>query len=221
MGEHIVVESHSAHKPATVVVIDDHHTFADLLSVALEREADLTCIGQASSVGSGVDLCANLIPDLVVLDYRLADGDGLQAAELILARDPQICIVMLTGNPTAHAIQRAASIGICGFFPKDGALSVLLKALRTVRSGEFMVAPSLIAALGVPREPAAPLLTAREMDVLRLMAQGYDVASNARTLGISANTCRGYVKSILSKLESHSQLEAVAAATRRGLLGGE
>jgi DNA-binding NarL/FixJ family response regulator len=205
-----------------VVVIDDHRTFADLLSGALAREPDLDCVGMASSVAQGTALCAEVRPDLVVLDYQLPDGDGLQAAEHILGEAPAVRIIMLTGFPTAPAIRRAAAIGVCGFLPKDGALSALLEVMRSVRPGGFLVAPALISGLDLlGRDPAGPGpgLTARELDVLELMSQGYDVTRNARTLGISTHTCRGYVKSILAKLDAHSQLEAVAAAARLGLLG--
>ena len=209
---------HDVPEPMRVVVIDDHHTFSDLLSAALAREPDLTCIGQASGVAESIELCATLLPDLVVLDYKLADGNGLQAAEAILAQRPQTRILMLTGNPTAHIIRQAAAIGICGFLPKDGALSLLLTVMRGVRIGEFILAPSLISRTGLLAASTGPLLTVREMEVLRLMAQGFDVATNARTLGISTHTCRGYVKAILGKLDAHTQLEAVAAASRLGLL---
>lgn len=204
-----------------IVVIDDHTTFAELLAGALNREEDLLCVGAAHTLETGVALCLELVPDLVVIDYRLPDGDGLEGAERILRALSAVRIVMLTGDPTAQAMQRAASIGICGFLPKDGALNVLLGVLRTVRQGEFVVGPALISELLKPPPPSVsrnPGLTVRELEVLQLMSQGFDVASNALALGISLHTCRGYVKSILSKLHAHSQLEAVASATKLGLL---
>ncbi len=205
-----------------IVVIDDHATFADLLSGALNRETDLQCVGTANTVEAGVALCRELDPDLVVIDYRLPDGDGLQGSERILKVLPSVRIVMLTGDPTSQAMQRAASLGVCGFLPKDGALSVLLEVLRTARQGGFIVGPALMSEMLKPRQPEPsmnPGMTARELEVLQLMSQGFDVVANARTLAISAHTCRGYVKSILSKLNAHSQLEAVATATRLGLVG--
>lgn len=207
-----------------VAVIDDHRTFAELLAAALNREPDLDCVGTSHTVASGVDMCAALSPDLVVLDYRLPDGDGLQAAELILAQSPTTRILMLTGDPTVHAIERAAAIGVSGFLPKDGELSILLDAIRTVRADEFMVAPALVSRLnllGRKTEPMAVSLTARESEVLQLMAEGQNIVNNAQALGISAHTCRGYVKSILTKLNAHSQLEAVATATKLGILGND
>jgi DNA-binding NarL/FixJ family response regulator len=131
---------------------------------------------------------------------------------------------MLTGDPTAEALQQAAAIGICAFLPKDGSLAGMLNALRNVRVGGFLVHPSLIAhpntpSLGPADRNTTKPFTRRELEVLHLMAEGNDVRANAIALGISENTCRGYVKSILSKLEVHSQLEAVARATRLGLVG--
>jgi DNA-binding NarL/FixJ family response regulator len=165
-----------------------------------------------------------LNPDLVVLDYHLPDLSGLSVAALILAESPATRIVMLTGDPTPEALENAAAIGICAFLPKDGSLAGMLNTLRNVRAGGFLVHPSLVAHLNAQwhqheDQHSVQALTRRELEVLRLMAEGNDVRANARSLGLSENTCRGYVKSILAKLEVHSQLEAVVSATRRGLIG--
>lgn len=206
-----------------VLIVDDHTTFTELLIGALDREPDLSTVGTAGNVRSAIELCATLSPDLVVLDYHLPDGSGLAAAARILAQAPSTRIVILTGDPTPEAIEQAAAIGVCAFLPKDGSLAGLLDTLRHARNGTFSVHPSLVAQLSARRrlqenDPAVASLTRRELDVLQLMAEGNDVKANALALGISENTCRGYVKSILAKLEAHSQLEAVVSATRLGLV---
>ena len=207
-----------------ILIVDDHNTFADLLAGALDREADLCTVGSANNGRRAIEMCNALRPDLVVLDYHLPDGSGLSVAALILAQAPATRIVMLTGDPTPEALERAAAIGVCAFLPKDGSLISMLDTLRHARVGGFVVHPSLVAQLSAQwrlheDSPAMQALTRRELEVLRLMAQGNDVRANALALGISENTCRGYVKSILAKLEVHSQLEAVVSATRLGLVG--
>ena len=207
-----------------VLVVDDHSTFTELLTGALDREPDLCSVGIAGSAESGFEQALALRPDVVIMDYRLPDGDGISAAARILERAPETRIVLLTGDPTPESLVQAAAAGICAFLPKDGSLAALLDALRHAPLGGMMVRPSLVAQLGElrsppPRDVWTPTLTQRETAVLRLMAEGYDVRANAMTLGISQNTCRGYVKSILAKLRVHSQLEAVVAARKLGLLG--
>jgi DNA-binding NarL/FixJ family response regulator len=209
-----------------VLVVDDHTTFAELLMGALNRESDLVSIGHAESVEAGVAMTLSLRPDVVVMDYHLADGNGLAAAEKILAREPSTRIVMLTGDPSTDILERAAALGTCAFLPKDGSLAIMLDTLRQARPGSMIVHPSLLAQLVNRRQQQdsagpVPALTQRELEVLRLMAKGHDVRANAKTLGISQNTCRGYVKSILAKLGVHSQLEAVVTATRLNLLSAE
>jgi DNA-binding NarL/FixJ family response regulator len=205
----------------SILVVDDHTTFAELLTGALSQEPDLRSVGTAGGVEASVRMCAALRPDVVVMDYHLSDGTGLTAAARILAQRPETRVVMLTGDPTQHVLEIAASTGICAFLPKDGSLATLLETIRGARRGTMVVHPSLLGVAHAERRPAAgnaPALTQRELEVLRLMAQGHSVGTNARLLRITPNTCRGYVKAILAKLGAHSQLEAVAAATRLGLL---
>ena len=206
----------------SILVVDDHTTFAELLTGALSQEPDLRSAGVASDVDSSIRLCRALRPDVVVMDYHLAGGNGVTASARILAEAPTTRIVMLTGDPSQHLMETAAGTGICAFLPKDGSLATLLQTIRSARRGTMIVHPSLLTAAHACRRPGparnVPALTQREMEVLRLMAQGHSVGTNARLLNITPNTCRGYVKTILAKLGAHSQLEAVAVASRLGLL---
>ena len=154
---------------------------------------------------------------------HLPGASGLDAAGLIRARFPQTNIVMLTGDPTIEALERAAAIGLCAFWTKNGSLSSLLETLRHAKSGGFTVHPSLAAQASARWRlkecvDNGAALTHRELEVLRLMATGNDVRTNAHALGIAENTRRGYVKSIPAKLEVHSQREAVVVATKLGLV---
>lgn len=212
---------HMRSRPTSVLVVDDHTTFAELLTGALGQEPGFESVGVAGGVETGVRLCAALRPDVVVMDYHLPDGNGLKASERILADQPETRVVMLTGNPEQVPLEAAAHTKICALLPKDCSLSTLLDTIRTVRIGTLVVHPSIfLLASKQPGNGRVPALTQRELEVLRLMAEGHGVGANARALRITPNTCRGYVKTILAKLDAHSQLEAVAKATKLGLLPG-
>ena len=134
-----------------VLVVEDHTTFAELLTAALEREPDLTGLGHAGTVAAGIAACLELKPEMVVMDYHLPDGDGLDAAGQILARAPETRIVMLTADPALDVLERAAILGVCGFLPKDGSLAALLQALRHARAGNMITDPALLARLTARR----------------------------------------------------------------------
>lgn len=211
-------------RPASVLVVDDHTTFAELLTGALSLEPGLESVGVAGGVETGVRLCAELRPEVVVMDYHLPDGNGLKASERILADRPETRVIMLTGSPEQVPLEAVAHTKICALLPKDCSLATLLDTIRSARSGTLVVHPSIFVPAQKQRQPwngPGPALTQREHEVLRLMAQGHCVTANARALKITPNTCRGYVKTILAKLDAHSQLEAVAKATKLGLLPGD
>lgn len=205
----------------TVLVVDDHKTFADLLEVALEAEPDFICVGVAHSVTTALTQVEALRPDVIVMDVQLGDGDGIAATAAITQRYSDARVVVLTAHADASLMRRAADAGACCLLPKDGSLPDLLNALRTARRGGFIVHPNLLRTLvtgGSNKSEHIPPLSRREREVLEMLAVGVDARTIAGRLGISLNTCRGYVKSLLSKLNAHSQLEAVAVANRRGLI---
>lgn len=210
-----------------MLVVDDHLTFAELLTSALDREPDLVSVGQAHTGADGVTLAREQAPDIVIMDVELPDMDGFAATEAILRDRPGTRVVVLTAHAAPEFVARAATSGACGFLPKDGSLQEMLGTLRSARPGSLAIHPSLLTKLAAPqprhpepaeRLPTLPPLTQRERDVLELMGQGKDVRTIARELGISTSTCRGYVKSLLMKLDAHTQLEAVVLAVQHGLL---
>jgi len=205
-----------------VLVVDDHTTFAELLTAAIDREPDLVSVGHASTGTAGVAMFDELRPDVVLMDLRLPDIDGFAATAQIVAIDPTVRVIMLTAHVTATVVADAAASGVCGFLPKDGHLADMLRTVRTAEPGNMAVDPALLARLmGQPQTPSRVLarpLTQREHSVLAWMADGKDVTNIARELNISAHTCRGHVKAVLSKLGAHSQLEAVIIAVRIGLV---
>jgi len=205
-----------------VLVVDDHSTFAELLTGAIDREPDLVSVGHATTGAAGVAMFDKLRPDVVLMDLQLPDIDGFAATAQIVAISPQARVIMLTAHVTVAVVAAAAASGVCGFLPKDGHLADMLKTVRTAEPGNLAVDPALLARLiGQPQTPSRTLarpLSQRELTVLTWMADGKDVTSIARELRISAHTCRGHVKAVLDKLGAHSQLEAVVIAVRIGLI---
>ena len=209
--------------PIRVLVVDDHCTFAELVVVALAHEDDLDCVGAAHDADRARRMAQELAPDVVLMDVNLGDQDGLDLTAELVAAHPGLRVVVLTAHADGDTMRRAAAAGACALLPKDGSLPDLLNGLRSARPGGFVVHPTLLRTLVTEERTSAaagpaPVLTPRELLVLQLLAEGRDTRSIARELKISVNTCRGYVKNVLMKLDAHSQLEAVVIAGRHGLV---
>jgi DNA-binding NarL/FixJ family response regulator len=208
--------------PLRVMVVDDHQTFADLLSLALSSEPDLQCIGTAGSAAEAVAMAAELRPDIVVMDIEMPRQDGLAATRRLREVVPDLVIVVVTAHRDPQWVLRATQAGASAFVPKNGSLPEMLDVLRRARNGGMLVAASAFGSAISAPEPAIATprveLTQRERDVLHCLNRGMAPKAIARVLGISLHTCRGYVKSLLSKLGVSSQLEAVVTAQRLGLI---
>ena len=204
---------------AHVVVVDDHRTFSELLELVLQRQPDLSCVGTAVDSESARTLVRKTQPDIAILDLELGNDDGVALAEELLEEHPGLRVVILTAHTDPQLIQRAARVGAHSLLPKNGSLEDLLRALRADGHNGLTVHPELLKSLVMNRERGPSVqLTDRELQVLRMLRDGCSVKQISRTLTISEHTTRGYVKKILVKLDAHSQLEAVASATRMGLL---
>ena len=205
-----------------VLVVDDHQTFADLLSLALSSEPDLDCVGTAGSAAEAVAMAAELKPDIVVMDIEMPRQDGLAATRRLREVVPDLVIVVVTAHRDPQWVLRATQAGASAFVPKNGSLPEMLDVLRRARNGGMLVAASAFGSTTSTAEPTISTprveLTQRERDVLHCLNRGMAPKAIARVLGISLHTCRGYVKSLLSRLGVSSQLEAVVTAQRLGLL---
>jgi len=144
--------------PATVLVVDDHQTFAELLALALGTEPSLRYVGHARTSADADRLVAELAPDVVLMDVQLPDVDGLTTTERLVARYPDLRVVVLTAHTDASLVARAGAAGACGFLPKDGALRDVLHALRTAHRGGMVVSTPLLS--GPAPVKAAPARTA-------------------------------------------------------------
>jgi len=210
-----------------VLIVDDHRAFSEALAAAIDRNPDLACVGTPTTVAECLAAVEQTAPDVVLLDIYLPDGDGIEAIPGIRDLHAAARIVVMTGYTDVDLMARAASAGASGFLPKESPIGSVLEAIRAVRDGQMLVDGSTLAAIlgrvgrvapGARPSANGSSLTTREQDVLDLMGQGLDPHAIAGRLGISLHTCRGYQKSILAKLDAHSQLEAVIVAARRGLV---
>ncbi|MEO5834598.1 MAG: response regulator transcription factor [Nakamurella sp.] len=205
----------------SVLVVDDHRSFGDLLAAALATVPGMRCVGTATSAAEGIASAARLQPDVVVMDIQMPRQDGLSATRQIMAASPGTVIAVMTAHRDPEWVSRAAQAGACGFIPKDGSLAEMIEVLRRVRPGQMLVAPSTFASAGIgaSSHEDVPRLTDRELEVLRLSGQGLTASGIGRVLGISLNTCRGYIKSLHAKLGVATQLEAVVKGQHLGLIG--
>ena len=205
-----------------MLLIDDHQMFSDSLARLLRDEDGIEVIGSATTGEEGVRAATELEPAVVLLDYQLPDRDGASVATEIRRRNPATMVVMLTGSTDDRTLLAAIDAGCSGFLTKDRAATEVATAVRAAAAGEALISPALLARL-LPRlnrthRPVGADLTAREREVLVLLADGLTNKAIASSLNLSVNTVRGYVQSILNRLGAHSKLEAVSTAVREGLL---
>jgi DNA-binding NarL/FixJ family response regulator len=210
----------------TVVIVDDHRTFAELLADAISANANFDVVGVATSGQQGIDFAMQAKADLVVMDIEMPREDGLSATRRLKAMAPQTVVAIVTAHRDPEWVARAAQAGASAFIPKDGTLAEMLAVLEEAKLGEMTVARSTFRErepllTGAPRAEDFIALTRREQEVLNLLGQGLQLKAIARILGITLETARGYTKSLMSKLGARSQLEAVLKAQRLSLMDSE
>jgi len=211
-----------------VLIVDDHVLFREGLVSLLRAQPDITVVGEAGSVAEAIAMTRELEPDLVLMDFGLPDGTGLDATQAILAERPGTNIVFLTVHEQDDRLFAAIRCGAKGYLLKNVPVSKLLDYLQGVQRGEAAISPTMtshileeFARLDPSRDPGpAELaeLTTREVEVLRELATGASNLEIAGRLCISENTVKNHVGSILTKLNLRNRREAASLARRHGLI---
>jgi DNA-binding NarL/FixJ family response regulator len=215
-------------RPISVVIADDQKLLRAGFSVILEAEPDITVVGEAGDGRAAVDTVLRRRPDVVLMDIRMPELDGLDAAERILGEPGvETAVVMLTTFDASEYVYRALRIGASGFLLKDAPSDRLLDAVRVAAAGEALIAPSITRRLVERFSAAAPdpstvpelrTLTPRELDVLRLVARGLSNQEIARELVLGENTIKTHVTHVLFKLGLRDRVQAVVLAYETGVV---
>jgi DNA-binding NarL/FixJ family response regulator len=205
-----------------VLLVDDHRMFTELLAQQLRGHRDIEVTGVAHTAAEALSTARVDPPDVAVLDYRLPDGNGAALAAQLHRDHPRLRMVMLTGYQDEGTLREAVEAGCCGFITKDYAVDEVVASVRTAYAGGAPISPALVArllpSLRKDSEHIRGSLTARELQVTQLLAEGVSNPAIAERLFISSHTVRNHVQRIITKLGVHSKLEAVAVATRLGLV---
>jgi DNA-binding NarL/FixJ family response regulator len=209
-------------RPIRVLIIDDHRLFAQALAAVLDQDEALRVVSVASTLSEGLEAVRASNVDVVLLDYRLPDAEGVLGVSAIRELAPLASVVMVTAVEDEQVLLAAVEAGCAGFVTKTADLSEVRLAVKRAAAGEASITPALLGRLlnrlsrqgtGVGND-----LTPREREVLQAIGAGLSNSEIADRLYLSVNTVRNHVQSVLVKLDAHSKLEAAAIAAREGLL---
>ena len=211
----------AASQPIRVMLVDDHTMVRRGLATFLKVYDDLQLAGEAESGEEAVRLCAEFLPDVILMDMSLPGMDGATATHAIRKQFPQVQIIVLTSFKDGKIIKNALEAGAIGYLLKDVSADDLVRAIRSAYAGHATLSPEAAQALveTANRPPVPGLdLTEREREVLTLLIEGLNNTQIAGRLTVSPSTIKSHVSNILSKLDVTSRTEAVALALRNGII---
>jgi DNA-binding NarL/FixJ family response regulator len=212
-----------------VLIVDDHALFRRGLQMVLRQESDIDVVGEAADGHEAVEKAQELMPDVVLMDVRMPGQSGIKATEEIKDNLPHAKVLMLTISDEEADLYDAIKAGASGYLLKEISIDEVAEAVRSVWAGQSRISPSMASKLLTEfaamskraderQQVPAPRLTDREMEVLKLVAQGMNNRDIAKELFISENTVKNHIRNILEKLHLHSRMEAVVYAVREKLL---
>ncbi|MDH3404029.1 MAG: response regulator transcription factor [Acidobacteriota bacterium] len=209
-----------------ILIVDDHELVREGIRAILEKIPDFRVVGEAGDGRQAVDLVGSLRPDVVLMDISLPGGiGGLEAAQAVIADHPDVRVIMLTQYGNREYVRRAVRLGAHGYLLKSGVSSQLIEAVRTVARGERYLHPAVTQELFemVTTESSREtsdyeLLTPREKQVFKLLAEGMTSRQIAEYLTISIKTAMTHRSNVMAKLGFHSRAELIKHAVREGVI---
>ncbi len=214
--------------PVHVLVVQDHPLLASAMARVLDAQDDLTVCGIARTGDEAADLAARRQPSVVLMDFRLPDLSGPAGAAMIKAAAPRAAIVFHSADESETALLDAIDAGATAYLTKSATAEQIVEAVRRASVGEVLI-PVALFAKAIARQRKATTdrqaheklvadFTPRELEVLRLLAEGHNTGTMAGLMGIAPHTVEWHVRHVIEKLQVHSKLQAVIAAARLGLI---
>ncbi len=211
----------SPSQPIRVMLVDDHTMVRRGLAAFLKAFDDLQLAGEAESGADAIQLCAKILPDVILMDMVMPDMDGAAATRAIRQQFPQVQVIALTSFKEGNLVKNALEAGAIGYLLKDVSADELVWAIRAAHAGRATLSPEAAQALvetsNLPPSPGRDL-TEREREVLALMIEGLNNTQIAGRLTVSPSTIKSHVSNILAKLGVASRTEAVTLALRKRII---
>jgi two-component system, NarL family, response regulator NreC len=210
-----------------ILLADDHQLMRSGLRLLIEQQSDLAVVGEAADGREAVALAKSLRPDVVVMDIAMPNLNGIEAAHQITQNQPEIAVIMLSMHPDESYVLRALKSGAKGYLLKDSAESDLIQAIRAVGQGKSFFSPAVSKVLlddyvrklkRSGAEDAYDLLTAREREILQLVAEGKSNKDVANLLNLSVYTVETHRSNIMQKLHLKGVPELTLYAVRKGII---
>jgi NarL family two-component system response regulator LiaR len=208
-------------RPIRVMLVDDHTMVRRGLATFLMVYDDLKLVGEAENGADAIRLCAEILPDVVLMDMVMPGMDGVSATRAIRQQFPTVQVIALTSFKEGELIRNALEAGAIGYLLKDVSTEELARAIRAAHGGRATLSPDVAQVIvSASRQPPKPGLdlTKRERAVLALLVEGLNNTQIAAKLTVSPSTVKSHVSNILSKLGVSSRTEAVTLALRQGLV---
>jgi two-component system invasion response regulator UvrY len=205
----------------SVLLVDDHAVVREGYRRLLERDASLIVVGEAAAAADALRLDGELKPDVIVLDIGLPGVSGIEVLRRIIARRPEARVLMFSMYQDGIYVTRAISAGACGYLSKASAPDLLVDAVRAVAGGRRYLSPDVEQTMTLQSSAPnrlADALSTRELEVLRLLTQGYGVEEIGERLGLSPKTAANHQSSIKQKLGATSALQLILIAQQFGLI---